>query len=49
VLQLATRCLILGVGFRVKLSSEDITEIEGLNDVAMATNFGSKMAITGFM
>ena len=39
VWQLATRCLILGVGFRVKLSNEDIAEIEGLRDVAMATTF----------
>jgi len=41
--------LILVVGFLwVKLSSEDIPEIEGLRDVAMATNFGTKIAITGF-
>jgi len=27
----------------------DVTEIEGLRDVAMAINFGTKMAITGFV
>jgi len=31
------------------LSNEDILEIEGLRDVAMATNFGTKIAITGFV
>jgi len=31
--------LILVVGFRVKLSNEDIAEMEGLKDVAMATAF----------
>jgi len=36
-----------GLGFRVKLFNEDITEIEGLRGVAMATNFGTKIAITG--
>jgi len=38
--------LILGVGFvfGVKLSNEDIPEIEGLRDVAMATNFGAALA-----
>ena len=41
--------MILGVGFGVKLSSEDILEIEGLRDVAMATNFVTKIAITGFV
>jgi len=40
--------LILGVGFRVMLSNEDIAEIEGLRDVAMATNW-TKIAITGFV
>ena len=40
---------MLGVGIRVKLSSEDIVEIEGLKDVVMATNFGTKIAITGFV
>ena len=33
----------------VKLSNEDTAEIEGLRDVAMATNFGTKSAITGFV
>jgi len=28
------------------LSDDDIAEIEGLRDVAMATNFGTKVAIT---
>jgi len=41
--------LILGVGFRIKLCNEDIAEIEGLRDIAMATNFGTKIAITGFV
>ena len=45
----ATRCLIQGCVFGVKLSNEDITEIEGLRDVAMATNFGTKIVITGFV
>ena len=31
----------------VKLSNEDTAEIESLRDVAMATNFGTKIAITG--
>jgi len=35
--------------FGVKLSDEDIAEIECLRDVAMATNFGTKIAITGFL
>jgi len=39
----------LRVGFRVKLSNENIAEVEGLRDVAMATNFGTKIAITGFV
>jgi len=34
--------------FGVKLYNEDIPEIEGLRDVAMATNFGTKIAITGY-
>jgi len=34
---------------RFLLSNEDIFEIEGLRDVAMATNFGTKIAITGFV
>jgi len=37
--------LILVVGFRVKLSDEDIAEIECIRVVAMATNFGTKIAI----
>ena len=35
--------------FGVKLSNKDIAEIKGLTDVAMATNFGTKIAITGFV
>jgi len=31
------------------LSNEDIAKIEDLRDVAMATNFGTKGAITGFV
>ena len=31
------------------LSNEDIAKIEALRDVAMATNFGTKIAITGFV
>ena len=45
MLQLATRCLILGVGFRVKLSDAGIAEIECLRVLAMATNFVTKVAI----
>jgi len=41
--------LILEVGFRVKLSNEDIVEIEGRRVVAMTTNFGTKIAITAFV
>ena len=33
----------------VKLSDKDIVEIECLRVVAMTTNFGSKIAITGFV
>jgi len=33
----------------VKLSHEDIADFEVLRDVAIATNFGSKIAITGFV
>jgi len=36
-------------GFRVKLSDEDIAEIACLTAVAMATNSGTKIAITGFV
>ena len=45
--QLATRCSILGVGFRVKLYNEHIAEIEGLRDVAMATNFETILVANG--
>ena len=38
-------CLILWVGFRVKLSDEDTSEIECQRIVAMATNLGTKIAI----
>jgi len=41
--------LIQGQVFGVKLSNEDIAEIEGLRDVAMANNFGTKIAIIGFV
>ena len=34
--------------FGIKLSDEDIAEIECLRLFAMATNFGTKIAITGF-
>jgi len=45
-----TSCLILVGGFLgVKLSEENIVEIECLWVVAMATNFGTKIAITGFV
>ena len=46
---LSMGCLILGWVFGIKLSNENIAEIEGLRDVAMATNFGTKSAITGFV
>jgi len=35
--------------FGIKLSDEDIADLEVLSDVAMATNFGTKIAITGFV
>jgi len=38
-----------GLVFGVKLSHDDIAEIEGLRDDAMATNFGTKIARTGFV
>ena len=38
-------CLILGVVFGVKLSDEDKAEIAYLTVIAMATNFGTKIAI----
>ena len=41
VWQLATHCLILGVGFEDKLCYEGIAEIQGLRDVAMAANVGT--------
>jgi len=34
---------------RDKFSDEDIAEIEFLRVIAMATNFGTKIAITGFV
>jgi len=37
-----------GCVFEIKLSDEDIAEIECLRIVAMTTNFGTKIAITGF-
>jgi len=43
--QLVTRCLILEVGFGVKLSDEDVAKIEGLRDVAMATAFGTTLGV----
>jgi len=33
--------------FGNKLSNEDIAEIEGLRDVAIATNFGTALAANG--
>jgi len=36
-------------GQGVKLSNKDIVEIEGLRDVAMAINFGTKIATSGFV
>jgi len=35
--------------FGVKLCDEDIAKIAGLRGVAMATTFGTKIAITGFV
>jgi len=35
--------------FEVKLSDEDIAEIECLRVIAMPTNFGTKIAVTGFV
>jgi len=37
------------VDFQVKLSVEDIAEIECVRVVAVATNFETKVAITGFV
>jgi len=41
--------LILPVGVRVRLSDADIAEIGSLRDVAMATNFMTKIPVTSFM
>jgi len=49
VIAIAARYLILGCAFRVKLSDEDIADLEILRNVAQATNFGTKIAITGFV
>jgi len=43
----AARCLIPGLGFVVQLTDEVIADIECLRVVAMATNFGTTIAITG--
>ena len=44
-----TLCLILGWVCGVKVSDEDIAKIECLKVVAMATSFGTKIAVTGFL
>jgi len=36
-----------GRGFGDKLSNEDIAEIEGLRDIAMATNFETILVANG--
>ena len=41
--------LILGVGFGVELSDEDIAEIECLRVIAMEINFRTKIAISSFV
>jgi len=42
--------LILGGWvFEIRLSDEDIAEIECIRVVAMGTSFGTKIAITGFV
>jgi len=41
--------LILGWIFGIKLSDEDIADFEVLRAVAITTNFGIKIAITGFV
>jgi len=41
--------LILRRVFWVKLSDEDVAVIESLRVVVMATNFGTKIAITSFV
>jgi len=38
----------LGWFSRVKLSDEDIAEIEDLREVATATDFGTTLAVNGF-
>ena len=38
-----------GCVFGIKLSVEDTADIECLRVVAMAANFGTKIAITGFV
>jgi len=40
--------MTVGMDFR-RLSDKDIAEVKGLKDVAMATNFGTKFAINGFV
>ena len=35
--------------FGVRLSDEDIADFEVLRDVAKATSFGTKIAVTGFV
>jgi len=40
--------LILVVGFGIKLSDEVISEIECQRVIAMATDFGTKIAINWF-
>jgi len=40
-----THCLILGMGFRIRVSEEDIAKIECLRVVDMATSFWNKVAI----
>ena len=49
VWQLATRCLILGVGFWGQAIQLRHSRDGGSKDVVMATNFGTKIAITGFV
>jgi len=49
VWQLATRCLILWAGFLGQAIQWRQDKIESLRDVAMATNFGTKIAIIGFV
>jgi len=44
MIAIATRCLILGWVFGNKLSNEDRAKIKGVRDVAMKTNFGTKLA-----